>query len=67
MLKRLCLRPSIKAIILIKGDESILILPVPMILPLKSSPKVTLPLSLDIDRIEKLLKSRVICRDQPLL
>ena len=40
-LKRLCLRPSTKTTFSIKGDVPSLTLPIPMIFPLASSPKVT--------------------------
>ena len=40
---QLCLRPSTKITFSIKGDVPSLTLPIPIIFPLASSPKVTVP------------------------
>ena len=44
----------------------ILMLPIPMMVPLESSPKVTVSPSTYLDRVAKLLMSHVICLEQPL-
>ena len=51
MLKKLCLKPLTKIIFSIKGDEPILILAIPTILPFESSQKVTVTPSWYLDRL----------------
>jgi len=49
-----------------KGDDRILILPIPTILPSESSPKVTVQPSCYLDRVAKLLISQVMWHEQLL-
>jgi len=66
ILKRSCLRPSTKTTFSINRDEPTLMLPIPIMLPFESSPKVTVSPSWYLDRVAKLLMSQVMCLEQTL-
>ncbi|KAM7506732.1 hypothetical protein LguiA_017185 [Lonicera macranthoides] len=64
MLSKLCFKPSTNRTLSIQV-ECLPTLPIPMILPLALSPKVTFPPFLGI-RLKKLFFSPVMCFEQPL-